>query len=96
MRIDLYTKNLHRVFDDYSDVAVTDVKGKSFLSLLKKRKGNRKKSIRKERKNKCLRWMMKLRLRRKSRINRSEKEDEGDFSGDEGCDDESEDKSKCK
>ena len=35
-------------------------------------------------------------IRRKSRINRSEKEDEDDFSGDEGCDDESEDKSKCK
>lgn len=36
---------------------------------------------------------MKLRLRRKSRINRSEKEDEDDVTGDEGCDDESEDES---
>ena len=42
MRIDLYTKILRRVFDDDLGVAVTDVKGKSSLFLLKKRKGNRK------------------------------------------------------
>lgn len=54
MRIDLYTKFLLRVFDDDLGVAVTDVKGKSALSLKKKRKGKRKKLIRKVRKFKCL------------------------------------------
>ena len=48
MRVDLYTKFLWRVFDDNLGVVVSDVKGKSSSSLLKKRKGKRKRLIRRE------------------------------------------------